>query len=115
MVREQLLADEVLRKQFEKSLDLDERLIDVFADLPVVDGLRDRLQQAIDKAVVLQGVAIEECYEPVGTPSDQQIQIALDEEKQPGRFGQTLRWVAVVASLLLAVVIWHKYQQVEPI
>ena len=46
-IRDQLLEDDVLQAQFEKSQALDQQLTEVFADVPVPAGLRERLQKAI--------------------------------------------------------------------
>lgn len=114
-VREELLEDEVLQLQFEKSQAFDQCLTEEFLDVPVADDVRDRLQEAIDEAVGRPELDIDACCESLGPASDQAVQLAGDEEKPSGRLGRTIGWLVVVASLLTAVVIWQQFRNDEPV
>lgn len=114
-IRDQLLEDDVLQAQFEKSQALDQQLTEVFADVPVPAGLRERLQEAIAQAVAYQGLPIDECRDTTGPAEDQQSDPVIVEVTEERRFSQSLRWLALAASLLIVAAVWRQFQPAEPV
>ncbi|MFP6602160.1 MAG: hypothetical protein VB862_06505, partial [Pirellulaceae bacterium] len=107
--------DDVLQAQFEKSQALDQQLTEVFADVPVPAGLRERLQEAIAQAVAYQGLPIDECRDTTGPAEDQQSDPVIVEVTEERRFSQSLRWLALAASLLIVAAVWRQFQPAEPV
>jgi hypothetical protein len=114
-IRDQLLEDDVLQAQFKKSQTLDQQLTEVFADVPVPAGLRERLQEAIAQAVAYQGLPIDECCDTTGPAEDQQSDPVIVEVTEERRFSQSLRWLALAASLLIVAAVWRQFQPAEPV
>jgi hypothetical protein len=114
-IRDQLLEDDVLQAQFKKSQALDQQLTEVFADVPVPAGLRERLQEAIAQAVAYQGLPIDECCDTTGPAEDQQSDPVIVEVTEERRFSQSLRWLALAASLLIVAAVWRQFQPAEPV
>ena len=114
-LRDQLLEDDVLQAQFEKSQALDQQLTEVFADVSVPAGLRERLQEAIVEAVAADGLPVGECLEttgPAGGPQSEPVVVEVTEER---RFSQALRWLALAASLLIVAAVWRQFKPAEPV
>ena len=114
-VRDQLLEDDVLQAQFEKSQALDQQLTEVFTDVPVPTGLRERLQEAIVQAVACEGLPIDDCCDTTGPAEDQQSDPVIVEVTEERRFSQALRWLALAASLLIVAAVWRQFQPAEPV
>lgn len=114
-IRDQLLEDDVLQAQFKKSQALDQQLTEVFADVPVPAGLRERLQEAIAQAVAYQGLPIDDCCDTTGPAGDQQSEPVVVEVTEERRFSQSLRWLALAVSLLIVAAVWRQFQPVEPV
>ncbi len=114
-LRDQLLEDDILQAQFEKSQALDQQLTEVFADVSVPTGLRERLQEAIIEAVASDGLPVGECVETVGPGEDRQSEPVVVEVTEERRFSQALRWLALAASLLIVAAVWRQFKPSEPV
>ena len=114
-VRDQLLEDDVLQSQFEKSQALDQQLTEVFADVTVPAGLRERLQEAIVEAVASDGLPIGECVATIGPTEGQQSDPVVIDVTEERRFSQALRWLALAGSLLIVAAVWRQLAPTEPV
>jgi|GEM_PF-2758476 len=111
----QLLEDEILQAQFEKSQALDQQLTEVFADVAVPTGLRERLQEAIVEAVAAEAMSVDACLEATGVADGVQANAKVSEVTEEQRFSQAWRWLALAGSLLIAAALWRQLQPTDPI
>jgi hypothetical protein len=110
-----LLEDDILQTQFEKSQSLDQQLTEVFADVAVPAGLRERLQEAIVEAVATETMSIDSCIETTGAADGMPSASKVIEVTEERRFSQALRWLALAGSLLIATALWRQFQSTDPI